>query len=408
MLPTWATDSPRHRCGFTALFSAFFAAPFFVLSFAAWSLAVPPENFKVAFIGDQGLGPRSEAVLRLIRDEGAQLLVHLGDYEYQNNPAAWEAQTNRILGSDFPYIAVMGNHDVPAWAGDQGYAQYVSNRLLRMGVEYVGEPGIRCAFKYRGLFFVTTTPGLTTQDHAAFIRDRLSLDSSLWRISAWHVNQRLMQVGSKGDEAGWGVYEESRRGGAIIATAHEHSYSRTHLLSVTHPPIIASRDSLLVLRKGHSFVFVSGLGGEEIRPQVLYGDWWAKAYTSNQGAQFGALFATFHVDGEPRLARFEFKNIAGEIIDRFTVQSEVDQPLPQPPPRQNSRRIRQGGIWPDPREWGLPLGSAATLFDTHGRALAHIENWKAPTPLFLDYRGIGLLRIHPKEGRPMQRLLFIP
>ena len=55
--------------------------------------------------------------------------------------------------------------------------------------------------------------------------------NSIWRISHWHKLMQLMQVGDKDDDVGWGVYEESRRAGAIIATAHEHSYGRTYELA---------------------------------------------------------------------------------------------------------------------------------------------------------------------------------
>jgi hypothetical protein len=37
------------------------------------------------------------------------------------------------------------------------------------------------------------------------------------------------------------IGEESRKGGAIIATAHEHAYSRTHLLSDMMNQIVVSR-----------------------------------------------------------------------------------------------------------------------------------------------------------------------
>ena len=39
-------------------------------------------NFRVAFIGDQGLNSNSIAVLNLIKDEGAQMVLHQGDLDY--------------------------------------------------------------------------------------------------------------------------------------------------------------------------------------------------------------------------------------------------------------------------------------------------------------------------------------
>ena len=141
-----------------------------------------------------------------------------------------------------------------------------------------------------------------------------------------------MQVGGKGDDTGWGVYEESRRGGAIVATAHEHSYSRTHLLAHCATQSVASTSDTLVLAadapgtpadEGRSFVFVSGLGGRSIRSQELDGPWWASIHTSTQGANHGALFGVFHHQGDPRLARFYFKDLDGVVADEFLVESTV-------------------------------------------------------------------------------------
>jgi hypothetical protein len=163
-----------------------------------------------------------------------------------------------------------------------------------------------------------------------YIRERFSASATPWRISTFHKNQHRMQAGGKADETGWGVYEESRRAGAIVATGHEHSYARTHLLSSMQEQRVASDSSKLVLEpddpltpedEGRSFAFVSGLGGQSIRDQEVFGDWFASVYSSTQGATDGALFGVFHVQGDPRLARFYFKDVDGNVIDEFTVRS---------------------------------------------------------------------------------------
>jgi hypothetical protein len=143
-----------------------------------------------------------------------------------------------------------------------------------------------------------------------------------------------MQVGGKDNDTGWGVYEESRQGGAIIATAHEHSYSRTHLLSSCKNQTVASTSDTLALAaddpatredEGRTFVFVSGLGGKSIRDQELAGDWWASIYTSNQGANYGALFGILNYKGTEGLAKFYFKNIDGAVVDEFYVKTNVNR-----------------------------------------------------------------------------------
>jgi len=296
----------------------------------------PPPNLKIAFIGDQGLGQNAVAVLNLIKAEGAQAVMHSGDLDYTDNPAAWEAQINSVLGANFPFFVSIGNHDELAWNGPNGYQQYLESRFNRLGIKWSGRLGVRSTFFYKGIFFVVTAPGITSgfDDGGSdiYIRDQLAADNSAWSICSWHKNMRLMQVGGKTDETGWAVYEEARKGGAIIATAHEHSYSRTHLLSSMVNQTVASTSNTLTLTKGNSFAFVSGLGGHSVRAQSLTGNWWASisASTCLQGDQIcqpnaspGALFGVFNVDGQPNKALFYFKDINGKVVDSFVVISEV-------------------------------------------------------------------------------------
>ncbi len=134
-----------------------------------------------------------------------------------------------------------------------------------------------------------------------------------------------MQVGGKNDETGWGVYEECRKEGAMIATGHEHSYSRTFLMDSFEQQIVATTSDILLLEKGKSFAFVSGIGGHSVRQQKLKGDWWASIYTLDQEARAGALFCTFDTPskqvevGEKKKANCYFKDIAGKVVDRFVL-----------------------------------------------------------------------------------------
>jgi hypothetical protein len=203
--------------------------------------------------------------------------------------------------------------------------------------------GVRASFHYNGIFVVQVAPGITGFDSGTmdlYIRDQLAQDNSIWSICSWHKDMKLMQPGGKSDETGWGVYEESRAGGAIIATGHEHSYSRTHLLSSMINQTVASTSNTLTLTKGNSFVFVSGLGGESVRVQKLGGPWWASIYTltclagdpvCQPNANYGALFGVFNVDGQANKAFFYFKDVNGVIADSFTVISDVE-PTPTPTP----------------------------------------------------------------------------
>jgi hypothetical protein len=56
-----------------------------------------------------------------------------------------------------------------------------------------------------------------------------------------------------------------RKYGAIVATSHEHSYERTHLMASFENKTISSTKNELHIMPGHTFAFVSGLGGDSIR-----------------------------------------------------------------------------------------------------------------------------------------------
>jgi hypothetical protein len=307
-------------------------------SVAPTSSIAPSPNLKVAFIGDSGYGDNFRQVLQLIRDEGADIVLHQGDFDYSGDPDGFFAAIDSVLGPDFPYFASVGNHDDGSWntgcSDAQGcYAEYLIDRMNALGI-VPDEPNLndqKYAIQYQGLEMVFVGENGNNTEFAEFISDQLSGDPHIWKICSWHKNQTAMQMGSKGDEMSWGPYENCRQLGAIIATAHEHSYERTRTLvdtsTQTVDPTCAESNDLCVER-GKTFVFVSGLGGNSIRNQdrclpttFPYGcnQEWASIYTSDQGAEYGALFITFHVDGDPYRAHGYFKNIKGEIIDQFDV-----------------------------------------------------------------------------------------
>ena len=304
-----------------------------------------PAAFKVAFLGDQSLGKDAVAVLQLVADEEADAVVHSGDFDYEDDPAAWDSQINDVLGADFPYFASVGNHDDDAFYGPGGYQEYLAARMNRLGISWDGDLGTRSSHCYQGVFFVLTAAdvfGDGDLDYAPYIRDRLAGNDSIWRISSWHKLMKAMQVGGKDDDSGWGVYRESRRGGAIIATAHEHSYARTHPLRNCQQLVVESQRNRFAIARddpktpevdeGVTFVHHNGLGGKSIRDQeqclpttAPYGcqGEWASIYTDDQGANFGALFGTFHYEGDPCLAYFYFKDIDGTVVDQFFVESTL-------------------------------------------------------------------------------------
>ncbi len=314
------------------------------------AVGVTPPGYKVAFIADQGLGVSdSEAVLNVILNEGADMVMHQGDFDYSDDPDAWDAQINSVLGPDFPYFASVGNHDdgSSVWPA---YQQKLTDRLALIDGAVctfgTGGIGVKQSCTYNGLFFVLSGVGTLGSDHATYIQNEMAQDNSIWRICSWHKNMKAMQVGGKSDSTGWEVYEECRIAGAIIATGHEHSYERTRTLSSIQNQIIDSAwpDANNVrVGEGSTVVFVSGLGGASIRNQdrcspfpFPYGcnGEWASIYTSDQNANYGALFCSFNVGGQANKAHCYFKDIDGNIPDQFDVTSFNSVPAGSPPTAQ--------------------------------------------------------------------------
>ncbi len=343
-------------------------------------LGQTPPNFTVAFIGDQGLRGKyigngrggAKDVLQLIKDEGAEMVIHSGDFAYgkddnPKNPDLWDAQITSVLGADFPYFINIGNHDIQMWPG---YKKKFEQRLDLVSDELcVGDLGVKSYCYYKGLFFILSGVGtpnmggfinqskdarfcegenpheacISQEEHIAYIKEQLERDKSIWRVCAWHKNQREMQVGGKQSEVDWGAYEACREGGAMIVTGHEHSYSRTKTLSnfenltvddSVHPVIngVPGNPDHLVIKPGASFSVVSGIPGLDLRNQnrclpynYPYGGdegcnyIWGSIYSRNQGEFPGAFFVTYYVDGDPKKARGYFKNINNEIVDSFKI-----------------------------------------------------------------------------------------
>ncbi|MGK3990594.1 DNRLRE domain-containing protein [Sorangium sp. So ce136] len=302
----------------------------------------------VAFIGDQGNNSDADAVLNLIKDEGAVATIHNGDFDYASNPAAWESRINGILGANYPYFAVIGNHDAAAWGGASGYASYIQARHARVpDMNCTGELGVKATCNFHGLYIVESCIGTgelrstcaaNASDQVNFIHDSLANDNSIWSVCAWHKNQHDMQVGGKSNEVGWSAYQECMSAGAIVATGHEHSYSRTLTLTdvgnagTGHGATGAF--NLVELAPNRNFVFVSGLGGVGLRDYeaASHDDdtWWSSYYASNKWvkngtlmsgtAAYGALFIRFNVSGDPKRATAYFKDVNGRLADEFTIQ----------------------------------------------------------------------------------------
>jgi hypothetical protein len=307
----------------------------------------------VAFFGDQSLSQDAANVLSLIKTEDVDAVVHLGDIDYTDDPTSWDELVRANLGDEVPYLTVVGNHDVPMWypasEGSPSYQAIATRKQAAIsGLRCSGEVGVQAKCTFRGLVLVEsgigTLPEVPDDPNRLAALDRsLTDETAIWKICAWHKNQRDLQLGSKTDEVGWGAYEICRQHGALIMTGHEHSYARSRTLtdfsdgSAARAFGASGAMDAVEVGEGKTVVTVAGLGGHSIRlfEEEIHGtdvpSWWATVYTSNRyvdngvpvsdfKATYGALFVHFGVDGDPTLARAAFKTTDGAVVDEFTIR----------------------------------------------------------------------------------------
>jgi hypothetical protein len=245
------------------------------------------------------------------------LVVHVGDLDYRDDPAAWYQQMTEMLGRDFPYLIAIGNHDTAAWTG---YQAVFRDHLRRTpAIQCQGDLAVQSTCTYQGLGFILSGVGTKgdPEAHVAYLRSQLAQLVTPWRVCVWHKNRRDLQVGEKDNEVPVEAYEACRLGGAMVVNGHSHTYSRTHLVDDYATLNVVSTERSLRLAPGQSLTVVTGLGGKSIRSQRREGSWWASVYTEDQGADFGAFFCTFYRQDEANRARCWFQAIDGTIPDRF-------------------------------------------------------------------------------------------
>ncbi len=277
------------------------------------------NGVKIAIIGDQSISDNAHKLLKMIKDEGAELLVINGDFDYKNNPAAWEKMHDEILGPDFPIIAVAGNHDADdSWELWQEYQRITADWDANPHLSCTGIPGEQSTCLYRGIKIVSVSPNQFDYDHVNYINKALDGDNA-WKICAWHKNMNKMQTGGKLDETGWGVYEACKEQGALITTAHEHAYARSYLFSdIEHQVIADNNPKSAKLSRGKTIVILSGLGGKSSRPLQRDDNWWAHRENANTGAVAGALICSFGKTSNK--ADCYFKDIKKGVVDTFTLR----------------------------------------------------------------------------------------
>lgn len=301
-----------------------------------WSNGTPlnseetPINTTIAIFGDQGLSDNAVSVLQLVLSENAEAVIHVGDFDYVSSPSQWDELISNNLGEQFPYYSVLGNHDAVSFQMPNGYQQKIWERLQRTELAAFcrGDVGYSYVCSYKGIVFVLTNPGLfqSGSTAASFVKDAMAAFGGRVRLSGWHFVQTLYQVENKGNEATYDIYEQSRKSGAFILTAHCHNYARSvPMARLSESPLLSSSFQNNTIAEGQTIVTVVGTGGESLQScnaNRKDSNWWAKTGCVNT-LNFGALFCKFNYNGDPATAYCYFKQIDGTILDEYTVRFDT-------------------------------------------------------------------------------------
>jgi hypothetical protein len=315
-----------------------------------------PVNMTIAYIGDSGASAETLDVYQLISSEGAELVVHVGDFDYCDDSSLFVQHLDAALG-DIPFLPVVGNHDLHVWGA---YTEVLQERWDRtVDPDYLQCDGILfvnywCI--YRGLFIAFSSVGTKCGDgydeygwHEDQLREQLKISHEYapvgtpvvepWINCAWHKVQENMQVTDKGDETGYGVYNLCSREGALILTGHSHAYARTHgMRNVENLEVSDSCDEELDgiciynLFDEQSIVTTVGLGGREdpenpaeLNEEKTSMPHWAASYNEMNGA----LFCVYNYQGYNNLAYCYFKLTNGRIVDEYYFTQRGGHPVQQ-------------------------------------------------------------------------------
>jgi hypothetical protein len=296
----------------------------------------------VVLAGDFGIGVEAQRNLDWMTSLNPDLVVLLGDFDYDNRPDAWAKLLQRL--GDTPWVAVVGNHDLAGLASYQRHAEVFQRKYAsRTGCEGTALRQTRCSLG--PLRLLLSEIGTTGDDRKAlaFLEAELARATEPFRICAWHKTQADLQVGYKNDEVGYEAYRICQRYGALVVSGHEHSYSRTRVLTrvgdrgQSHGAV--GPFDALSLGPGRTAAIVIGLGGTGIRayaPRFHDDDrWWAAYVTRDrimregrterhrlEQGYSGALVLDLGLEGRADLGRGYFVLAQSQrVLDHFDVQT---------------------------------------------------------------------------------------
>lgn len=285
------------------------------------------RTVKIGFVGDTGAGSNALDTFRMLKDNGAELIVHLGDLDYKDNPGLMEDVLDNALGTKFPVLYIIGNHDINNWTEYLSlYKARIERSTSRDSIYCEGNLGVSgyCVFKGVHIEMVGYGTLCDSSQHLDVSKRNLQASNSLWKVCGWHKIHSSFQLGSESTEVSLDMYNTCIKEGAIVMTGHNHSYGRTKPIRDAETKSVSSSYDL---RKGKTMIFVNGVGGRGLysgNDEYRRNGWWDVAYTgtSTPRAEHGGVICTFETNGHGNC-----KYIAGysrKVLDNVDFSVSVE------------------------------------------------------------------------------------
>jgi tartrate-resistant acid phosphatase type 5 len=283
-------------------------------------VAQPGPSVRMAVIGDYGeAGPAEAAVAELVKSWSPELVITLGDNNYQHGAAStlddnvgqyYHAFISPYLGkhgqgSDHNrFFPTLGNHDWRA-PGARPYLEYFTLPGNERYYEVVWGP--------LHLFALDSDPhepdGITADSvQARWLQERLAASTSPWQLVYMH--HPPYSSGDHGSAealrwpfAAWGV--------DVVLAGHDHHYERLE------------RDGIVYV--------VNGLGGNPHRYDL-------RAPLPDSKVRFNAEHGAMLVEATAERLELHFVTTSGRVVDRRILverpATEDPPPWPSAPPRE--------------------------------------------------------------------------
>jgi len=213
-------------------------------------------------------------------------LLHLGDFDYSCKP---DKYFNEILDSNrsYQFMGILGNHEGVSQCGLEVNKQFTNNVYNEMISKKNDK--VKCEFSpskvmwacvFHNMRIIGLSSGVNGADkrneQLSFLKKHLNKSTTEdWKICSWHFYDKYYHTGKYPEDdniisgSGESFYDYCKDHGAIIFSAHDHVYARTHVMTEFKKPTIDKYDmdtseDIVQIRNGATLDILNGAGGYEI------------------------------------------------------------------------------------------------------------------------------------------------